>query len=97
MALRRGACAPNRPDLMPEYSSGMLLRRVVVEGIKSLPRALTRLGERSKLTCICDSCGEGELHDASMEHLSDSVFCPVIPGDTQVGSRGCGMQACGAG
>ena len=82
----RGGCAPGPPDpaLAPQYSSGKLLRAAVVEGIRALPEALTGLGNRTRVDCSCDICPGHLSHQETLQQLASSLFCPVIPGDTQV-------------
>ena len=85
----RGGCAPGPPDpaLAPQYSSGKLLRAAVVEGIRALPEALTGLGNRTRVDCSCDICPGHLSHQETLQQLASSLFCPVIPGDTQVRQR----------
>lgn len=92
----RGGCAADWPDLYPDFSAGKLMRLSVVKGIKALPHALTGLGKRTRVGCACDICSKSLTHAALMKQLASSIFCPVIPGDTQVGGWGCGMQAWGS-
>ena len=41
-----------------------------------------------QVDCSCEMCPRALTHRAVMDRLYDSLFCPVMPGDTQVGRVG---------
>ncbi|KAL4442429.1 hypothetical protein ABPG77_005013 [Micractinium sp. CCAP 211/92] len=77
----QGGCGHPDPAVRPSFTAGKMLRYWLVQELKELGQPDIHA------ECTCDICDGHMAHDRLTAAMSRSVFCPILPSNTQSSRR----------